>query len=276
MITLIHGPAELLRAEALAAIRDASDDDPTLIEANTTTLEGRKLSLGELQSVCDTLPFLASRRLVIVQDYLRRSANTSEEKTRPDTAGAQATALAAYLGDVPETTELMIVEGDTVSGGPVLRRLMELQREGRARIIPCPKPTRNDVPVWIRARAEQRKVRLDASAVTDLAEFVGDDLRQLDQELIKLADYANGRVVGRAEVRLLVAATRVASIFEMVDALGMGDTRRAAHLLHQILDSDGEAPLSVLGMIARQFRLILQAKTLQAHGVTRPPKWPVL
>jgi DNA polymerase-3 subunit delta len=128
----------------------------------------------------------------------------------------------------------------------------------------CQKPGRNDLTAWIRERAGQRKLRLENAAVNDLAEFVGDDLRQLDQELTKLADYAAGRTVTQADVRLLVAATRAASIFELVDSLGTGNTARAASLMRHILDIDGEQPLIVLTMIARQFRLLLQAKAMQA------------
>jgi len=56
--------------------------------------------------------------------------------------------------------------------GPVLRRLLELQRDGRAKIIICEKPRKSDLPAWIRTRAKFRQVRLDVTAVADLAEFV--------------------------------------------------------------------------------------------------------
>ncbi len=46
----------------------------------------------------------------------------------------------------------------------------------------------------------------------------------------------------------------------------MGDTRRAASLMRHMLDIDGEQPLIILTMIARQFRLLLQAKAMQARA----------
>jgi DNA polymerase-3 subunit delta len=57
----------------------------------------------------------------------------------------------------------------------------------------------------------------------------------------------------------------------MADALGMGDGTTAAKLMRHALDSDGEQPLRLLGMIARQYRLLIQAKALQAQGV-KPPE----
>ena len=109
-------------------------------------------------------------------------------------------------------------------------------------------------------------------ALADLTDFIGDDLRQIDQELIKLADYVGpARPVTRDDVRRMVPATRAANIFEMMDALGMGDATMAGRLLLHALDVDGEPPLRLLGMIARQYRLLIQAKALQADGL-KPPE----
>jgi DNA polymerase-3 subunit delta len=51
----------------------------------------------------------------------------------------------------------------------------------------------------------------------------------------------------------------------------MGDAPTAGRLMQHALDADGEQPLRLLGMIARQHRLIIQAKALQAQGV-KPPE----
>ena len=287
MITLIHGPAELLRAETLAAIRAGIAEDPEMVELNTTWLEGRTATAAELGNACDTLPFLAERRLVIASGLLARLAAPAkgrgkvaepaegedgalEQQLAPEVAKGQAKALLVYLDQVPDSTELVFLEEDTAGSGPIPRHLQELARSGKAHIVTCEKPRRNELPDWLRRRAALRKVKLDPVALADLAEFVGDELRQLDQELIKLADYAPDRMVTREDVRKLVPATRVANVFEMVDALGLGDGATAGKLMRHALDIDGEQPLRLIGMIARQYRLLIQAKALQAQGI-KPP-----
>lgn len=291
MITLVHGPAELLRSEALAGIAAGIAADPEIADLNTARLDGRQASLGELQNACDTLPFLAERRLVVVEGLLVRLAGSPPGSSRgkgkavdglehgagdepseeaPPLAKGQAKAFLAYLDSVPDTAELVLLEEDLASG-PAFRRLQELASAGRAKIVLCEKPKRNDLPDWIRSRARLWKVRLDPAAIADLAEFVGDELRQIDQELLKLADYAPGRVITRQDIRALVPATRAASVFEMVDALGLGDGAAAGRLLKRLLDVDGEAPLRLIGMIARQYRLLIHVKAMQAQGA-RPPE----
>ena len=291
MITLIHGPAELIRAEVLAELRAGIADDETLADLNTARFDGQHAMVAELENACDALPFLAEHRLVIVEGLLRRlaaspkrpkvaesgesseaSEATEDEEPLPEVNKGQTKKLLIYLDHVPDSTELIFIENDTIGGGAILRRLLELQRDGHARVVVCLNPKRNELADWIRARARFRKVKLDASAVTDLADFIGDDLRQIDQELLKLADYAGKeRTITRADVRQLVPATRAANIFELVDALGMGDAPSAGRLMQHALDADGEQPLRLLGMIARQYRLIIQAKALQAQGV-KPPE----
>ena len=96
---------------------------------------------------------------------------------------------------------------------------------------------------------------------------MGDDLRQLDQELVKLHAYASdGRTVTRADVRRLTPVTRAANVFDLVEALGLNDYLTASRLLQPALDVDNEQPLRLLSLIARQYRLVLQAKAMQANG----------
>jgi len=287
MITLIHGPAELLRSEALAAIRSAIAEDPEMAELNTTRLDGSQITVADLQNACDTLPFLAERRLVVVEGLLARlvapsrgrgkaatriegEESAAEEPLSSEAAKGQAKALLAYLDHVPQSAELVLLEEDSAGSGPILRHIQELVRTSRAKIVTCEKPRKNELPDWIRERARLRHVKLDPTAVADLTEFVGDELRQLDQELIKLADYAPDRTITREDVRRLVSATRAASVFEMVDALGLGEASTAGRLMKHALDADGEPPLRLIGMIARQYRLLIQAKALQAEGVRSP------
>jgi DNA polymerase III subunit delta len=290
MITLIHGPAELLRAEAIAAIQKRTGEDPELAGLNTTVLEGRSPNFAELQFAADSLPFLGDRRMVLVKGWLTRSlapvkapagemaastgegageGSQTEGPPEPGSSSEFRKSLLAYLDKVPESTDLVLVEEALLPSGPILKRLLTLQGEKQAQIIVCANPARRDLPEWIRQRARQRHVPLDATAIADLAEFVGDDLRQLDSELTKLGDYTRGeRPATRADVRLLVPASRAANVFEMVEALGMGNSAAAGRLLRHLLDVDGDQPLRVLGMIARQYRQLIHVKALMARRAT--------
>jgi DNA polymerase-3 subunit delta len=265
MIILIHGDEEFLCAEALQKLKAALGPSE-MADLNTTYLDGRKVTLGELQQACDTVPFLTPRRLVIVNSLLSRLVG-SGEGGRTAAQKRYLEGLVNYLDQVPETTDLAFVEPGTVKRAhPLFKRLQGLAKDNRARVALCGRKKGNDLIAWIEARAQTKGGQITRDTTHELRRTVGDNLRLLDQELEKLVAYTAGkRAIRPGDVRLLVPEARQANIFHMVDALGQGNGQRAMALLHHLLD-DGAAPLYLLAMIVRQYRLLLQVKDMVGQG----------
>jgi len=268
MITLIHGEEEFLRAEALQEIKTALES-PDTADLNTTLLDGRKVTLADLRMACDTVPFLAPRRLVIVESLLARLA--AQEGRRSAAQKAYLQGLIDYLDQVPETTDLVLMETVVVRrGDPVYKRVHSMGKANQADIVFCERKRGDDLVAWIEKRVRDKGGRTTRGTTNKLIATVGDNLRLLDQELEKLVAYTAGeRAIAEEDVTLLVPEAAETNIFHMVDALGYGNGRRAIRLLHRLLD-EGFAPLHLLAMIVRQYRLILQVKDLVARGL-RPP-----
>lgn len=278
MFWVLHGEEEFLRSEFLAKMK-AELGDPGMADLNTTALDGRRVTLSEIVYAGDSVPFLSGKRLVVVEGLLSRlSADKKPGKPRkgPERAAAappQASfldELIAYLGRVPETTILVLVESQTLPPSHPLRALSkELSSRGKVqefRPFSLEKDGGARLTRWIRDRAASKGLELSAEGVQGLATAIGHDLRLIDQELEKLSAYADGKKkLTMADVRQLVPYVREADIFEMVDAFGRRDTPKATRLLHQMLD-EGKAPLYLLTMIVRQFRIMLQVKELRSLG----------
>jgi len=262
---VFHGEDELSRSEAILALKQRMD--PVVAQWNTTVLDGRGLDLSELRSACDAVPFMGSLRLVIVNG----AGALAEGSDRPRHKRGEAHAddafwqsLDGYLPQLPQSTELVFHEAQALSSGHPLLRLAE-KHGGQVRAFPL--PVGADLEQWIRCRAEAKGANITPEAVELLATYVGSNLRLLDQELEKLATYLGGRgTIGRREVESLVSAVQEANIFHMVDALGNRNGRRALQLLRRLLQ-EGKAPLLLLTMVTRQFRLLLQARELDAQRV---------
>jgi DNA polymerase-3 subunit delta len=260
MFYIFHGPDELSRTEALANLK-AQMGDPSLADLNTTTLDGQSLTLGALQQACDSLPFLSDRRLVIVRNYLTRLGGAG--KGRADTASLDA--LADYLPTMPDTVRLIFVEDETLSKGHPILKLAEKHEAGL--VYAFGGPGRGELAGWIMKRVESKGATIERPAADALAMSVGDDLRLLDSEIEKLATYVgNAHPITTAELELLVPYAGVANVFTMVDAIGRRDGRTALRLLHKLLDENA-APLYLLSMIVRQFRILIQVKELSAQGL---------
>ncbi len=265
MFYVLHGEDEFSRSEVLAKMK-ARMGDPAMADLNTTVLDGTKVSLSELMHACDAVPFLADRRLVIVEGLLTRLEAGGKEQ--PAWKKEYLEALTAYLERLPETTRLVFLESKSLNPNHSVLKLALADKE-RGYVKEFRPPTSGKLRRWITDRVERKGGEIEPSAAEALAAFVGSDLRLLDQELDKLVSYVNrARPITRADVHLLVSYAQQANVFEMVDALGRRDGEQALKLLHRLLE-DGEHPLSLLGMIVRQFRIMIQVKDLIARGV--PP-----
>lgn len=270
MFYIFHGEDQFGLAEELAGLRaKLAGGDPAMGDLNTSELEGGRLTLGELRHVCDAIPFMADRRLVIVRGLLARLAPGSRRRGRSTEEGEPAWKrdfrheLAAYLPDLPPTTRLIFVEAETLPAShPILKVAREEGKSRRAFVKHFALPKDWELPRWIGQRAGAMGGALSTEAVQLLAALVGADLRLLDQEIEKLLLYAGDRQVTTADVQALVSRARETSIFDLVDCVGRRQTDRALKLLHGLLD-DGEAPLYLLTMLARQVRILIQVSELR-------------
>lgn len=187
---------------------------------------------------------------------------------------ADALADAAFLSDVPAETAIVLVTG---SRPPSRRRGRPRADEPAAvdlagavvasggtveRIARLPP---DDVPAWIRARAEIAGARLEPAAVTELASAAGPDTERIEQELAKLAAYAGGAPIAAATVRELVPGAIEAEVFDLTRAVVRRDARAAVTTLDRLL-GDGQAPQQILALLVWQFRVLLFASRLKSDA----------
>ena len=105
----------------------------------------------------------------------------------------------------------------------------------------------------------------DAAAI--LANYVGNQLRLLANELDKLATFVgDGGTISVDDVRSLSAQVQEARIFDLTDALAQRNQKQALTILHDLL-ADGEPPIKLISTITTQFRSLLLVKELSLKGM---------
>jgi DNA polymerase III subunit delta len=248
MLYLLYGPDEYVRSEALGALK--AQVPPDLADLNVTTLDGRKLKLDTLIGACEVFPFLADRRLVIVQDLLKSQK-----------AGKDRDELRAYLERIPATCDLVFVESEDFDKRSAvftyLKKVAELRefqpREGAGLLR------------WLAERAGMLGAKLDPAAAQRLVGYVGNDSRALINELAKLASYSGrgGRITLDA-VELLVQDGQEQSLFAFIDELSARRRGAALQGLRRLF-ADRQAATYILFMVARQVRILLGVKELAAQ-----------
>jgi DNA polymerase-3 subunit delta len=230
--------------------------DPVTADMNRTVLDGTSLDFGDLAGAAQSMPFLADRRLVIV-DNAGRLVKAREGRDR----------LLALFDDLPATTGLVLIERLDLSRRDSLAKyeanssLLAWTKEHKSRgwSKAYPRPQGPAFVTWLIARCRELGGEIEGAAAQVLGELVADDAYLGNQELHKLLDYVDyGRPIEVGDVERLTPRYGQGDIFGLVDSVGARDARAALAHLHRLLQD--EDPRPVFGMIIRQFRLLLQAR----------------
>jgi DNA polymerase III subunit delta len=113
---------------------------------------------------------------------------------------------------------------------------------------------------WVSHEARSQGKTLTLAATRCLVDMVGNNLADLSQELAKLALFAGeDKTITPNLVMRAASHSRTYTIFALVDALGQADAGKRLSALSQLLDL-GEPPAKILGMLARQLRLLIRCK----------------
>lgn len=114
---------------------------------------------------------------------------------------------------------------------------------------------------WILHHVAGLNGKIQPQAATLLAGLVGNDLFQLDLEIRKLIAYTSDRVILPKDVTALVHGNFDENIFHFFDALYSQDARKACKLLSDQTRA-GTSNIGMIGMMARQIRILLMVKSL--------------
>jgi DNA polymerase-3 subunit delta len=267
VIYLLYGTDEVAREEFLQRKLIARLRALPGGEFNLDRFDGRSAPISAIIACCQAAPFLAEKRMVIVQGLSARAkaarGTAAEEAggSRPRGRGARGTddelgELWAFLPHLPASTHLVLVDERPLPLPPLPPGMVYRQE------FEAPKPWK--LAEWIAARARARKVRLDRGVAESLATLVGPDLRRLDQELAKLAVYCGAQPVREADVRLLVAPSET-TVFALLDSVAEGRPGAALAALRR-LRQQGQAVEALLPQLAALVRRLLTVRALQAEG----------
>jgi len=249
---LLHGEDEFSQTLFVAEIQ-AGLGDAALTELNTDRIDGRSSGLEDLQLIVGALPLFFSRRLVIVTDLLPKI----------EVAGLQDKFL-GMLVSLPETTVLILVEQRILKDEHWLLA-WAAKSGGRMVVRPFATMKGDRLTRWIEDQARRLGGRISRRAAAELSGLVGDDTRLASNELVKLLAYTGyQRAIELEDIETLVISISQADIFELVDAIGIRDNRKAVARLGELIKIREQ--IQIFLMIVRQIRLVMLAHEILASG----------
>jgi DNA polymerase-3 subunit delta len=261
LLYILHGEDDFSLTRSLEEIKQGLGD-PALLAANTTTLDGQQVTLDQLRTVVETVPFLAEKRLVVIQGLLGRFEPQVKPRRRrkmvPSTGQeSEYKSFVTSLSNVPDSTVLVLTDGKIKSNNPLLKQL-----SAKAEVRTFPMLREAGLHQWIKREAAEQSASMSPQAVDLLARLVGGNLWIMSNEISKLALFASGRRIEVEDIKAIVSSAQEANVFAMVDAILDFKAGVAEQLLEQLLQK-GASPAYLLVMLSRQVRMIVQAKELR-------------
>jgi len=260
-VYLLYGEEDYLRTQILTKFKQALLPEG-MADFNLDILDGREVTSAMVADLAGTLPFMADKRLVIVQDTpFFQSRRKKDQDDEEDTSSGDALLL-NYLNNPSASTCLVFVASEGVDKRKKLYKAVE--KAGQ--VVELTPLKSGPLAHWIEDRAASYRVKITPEAIGILIAFVGSNLYQMTNEIDKLVTYVGpgGEVTGKV-VEELVGKTTESGVFQLVDAVGEKKFQEALQILKDMI-LYGEPPVKILIMIARQLRLILLAKHLIRQG----------
>lgn len=234
---------------------------------NHERFAGRELeAIGAVLDACGQLPMMADRRLVELSDP------EAIGKGRGGAKDGELDGLVAYLA-APNPTTVLVV---TSAGIDARSRLVTAAKKSGVVLKLEAWKRDQDAVAWMADVAARRGIRISRQVIARLVELVGTGQSELQAALDRADLHAGkGNAITEADLDAVVSHTREAVIFELTDAVGMGDGPRAlqtlAHMFHERAGSEVGQANAALSMLVRQVRLVFTAKVSGIAAAGVPP-----
>jgi DNA polymerase-3 subunit delta len=243
-VYLIYGDKKMIE-EALLRLKKRVSAQFDL-DFNFDQFSGAGASAAEIVYAASTLPFMSEKRLVVVKDADKLLA-------------AETALLVKYIEKPSESTCLVLVANSVNKASRLYKAVDKIGEIAEYKLKESPQ-------TWIKKEFKDNGVLVSDAVARYLVHAVGTDLQRLSVEIEKVSLYVSAdRIIEPAEIEVVVVKSTETSIFDLVDSIGERNSHKAISILHSLLQQK-EAPLSMLALIARHFRMLLRTKVWVEAG----------
>ena len=248
-VYLFYGPGEFRIEKVLTQIRETLIPEPAR-DFNLQIFYGADTTNpADITDAACSLPFLSQNRLIII----RRTENIP---------GSALDSFVPYIESPVASTCLIFI-----SSKPDFRKefYRKIRQAGGA--VHFKQLYDRQVMPWIKRFAAELGLNITEAGCGYLQGIVGNRLRDLYNEMEKLRLRYESKSVGEAEIKELAIYSRIYTIFELMDEISLRQRAAALSILNRYLEEEGrDAAFGIIGMLNRQIRLIIQAKSITDKG----------
>ena len=222
------------------------------IENNTiSTYDLEETSLSNALEDLDTYSLFSSKKVIIIKNIDSLKIDDSKEEINH---------LIKYLKD-PNPDNYLIITSKKLNNTTKLTK----ELKDKCNII----NTDIDINKYIKDNLKDYKIDLKATNL--LKEYCLDDITKLKQELNKLKDYkVEEKIITTEDIKKLVIKKLPDSkdlVFSFTRSIGERNKKEALEKFQELLNYNIE-PISIIGLLGSQIRIIYQVKLLENRNLS--------
>ena len=241
---LIYGDEAYLRNQNRDKLRKALLGGGDAM--NLQHYEGSGLNPAEIIDMAETMPFLADRRVIIVENSGFFKNGCPE--------------LADYLKKPAETVNFVFAETEVDRRKDMFKAVHAAGLD-----IECDTQDAETLGRWVAWKLQAEGKRISPRAISFFIDRVGTDMANIANEIEKLVCYtAERQEVTQEDIDAICANWLTSQIFAMTDAIVEKNQKKAMNLYYDLLALKEPSP-KILALITRQFNLMLQVKEMTEH-----------
>lgn len=216
-------------------------------EFNQTILYGKDVDLNAIISAAKRFPMMSEYQVVIVKEAqnLKELGKASGGDDDDDDVPVKKTAttsnaLAGYLQQPqPSTILVFCYKYKTLDKRSAVYKSLQKNHV----FLETKKMYDNQIPEWITSFVQEQKFKIGPKASFLLAEFLGNDLSKITNEVEKLfINLKEGEEVTAEAVQDNIGISKEFNVFELQDALAKKDILKANRIINYFSANEKEHP----------------------------------
>ena len=238
---------------------------PDEMDMNLVTLD-REPTVNELMALIETVPFMGGKNVIVVRGtslFRQRKTGSGEETEAVDKADDR---LLQLIANIPEYAVVILSTTDKVDK----RRKLFKMVEKHGATVEVAHLKAKEVRGWLNSKLGELNKKMTRDAMEYFLGIVSImstvSLGFLHNELEKIALFTGKKtMISQPDLVEIMSAIPEISVFSMIDAVSQKQLGKALQLIGEQLQA-GEHPLKLISLLARQVRMMWQAKDMAEGG----------
>lgn len=248
MIIFLYGPDTFRSRQKLKELKDKFIKDVDASGINMQSLDGNTASPEAFENALITIPFLAKKRMVIIENIVASKRGEKSLET-----------IVSLIEKKSSENTIMVFWEEALDAkklkNPFVKKLLKEKYIYSFKLL-NPK----DLLIWVRNTVKNMGSAISLEAAQFLCDAIGNNLWEMQTELEKLASYKQKKEIVLADICNLSNAEIDENIFTLTDAIGNKNKKSALSLVRKFISS-GMSPSELLHKYLWLTRNLLMIKS---------------